>query len=777
MKRLLLILPVLTLAACAGQHQLPAPTTAAYPDDALPQGSREPSRVHTYLVNDYIDPNNSATFYRNGTATGTRTLSNVQSTSSGLAVGSGPGGNSAFWQGDISEVLVYDHQLSSSEFQQLGFYLANKYGIYYPGASWISSYSSAVQTQINANQWNESQANTYVQASSILPVVSGLTAWFKADSGIITNGQGGVETWQDSSWNSNNVTSGSSSSSPTPATDPATGTPTVKFTSSQSLGNNNSYPSVTSSTIIAVASTPSASSLSFSPLVTYGEPSIGSNPNEPVSALLYSSGKEMFYGGSINYATGGSLPNSLNLLSTAVAYSSGTVHFYLNGQTNPSSGVSASSGAFSQGMTIGGAPNNNTPWQGNISEVLIYNRTLSSTEIQQIQTYINTKYPANAAPTISPNGGSFSSTQTVTLSGATSPAVIRYTLDGTAPTGSSPQYNRPQDAYRCGPSALQELSLATKGSISHPELIKKSRSTPQGIALPDVQALAAKINMPLQMAKRHETTAVFIVPAVIHWKLGHYAALVGQKDGKYIVHDTTFGKTPFLVSAKALEQETSGYFLVPQGALPQGWSSVRKAEGSKVYGRGNPGGNDPWCLGPKDAFSGSDCGTGGTGKTTADADSQDDSGNNYADQALQDIESQQASSNTIDAMTEAHVKSMLVSLSLVDTPVRYPAPVGPSMHFTVHYNQRDMAQPTTFTFGNLGPGWTYSYLSYVTPNPVYASVYERGGGVEFYYYNNGTYSPAQTTGATLSQVNATTWQRQLPGGEVETYGQPDGAGN
>jgi hypothetical protein len=58
MKRLLLIVPVLGLAACAGQHPSSTTTSAAYPSDALPEDMREPSHVHTYLVNDYIDPNN-----------------------------------------------------------------------------------------------------------------------------------------------------------------------------------------------------------------------------------------------------------------------------------------------------------------------------------------------------------------------------------------------------------------------------------------------------------------------------------------------------------------------------------------------------------------------------------------------------------------------------------------------------------------------------------------------------------------------------------------------
>jgi hypothetical protein len=44
------------------------------------------------------------------------------------------------------------------------------------------------------------------------------------------------------------------------------------------------------------------------------------------------------------------------------------------------------------------------------------------------------------APSISPNGGSFASSQSVTLSTSTPSATIYYTLDGSAPTTSSPQY-------------------------------------------------------------------------------------------------------------------------------------------------------------------------------------------------------------------------------------------------------------------------------------------------------------------------------------------------
>jgi chitinase len=55
--------------------------------------------------------------------------------------------------------------------------------------------------------------------------------------------------------------------------------------------------------------------------------------------------------------------------------------------------------------------------------------------------------PATAAkvatPTITPDGGSFVSTQSVSLACATSGATIRYTTDGTTPSSTSSAYDAP----------------------------------------------------------------------------------------------------------------------------------------------------------------------------------------------------------------------------------------------------------------------------------------------------------------------------------------------
>ncbi|MGH7326971.1 MAG: hypothetical protein ACREJX_01345, partial [Polyangiaceae bacterium] len=122
--------------------------------------------------------------------------------------------------------------------------------------------------------------------------------------------------------------------------------------------------------------------------------------------------------------------------------------------------------------------------------------------------------------------------------------------------------------------------------------------------------------------------------------------------GRYRVEDPTFGEN-VRMQAATLDQEASGYFLVPSGPLPKGWRSVSVAEGEKVWGRGDTG----------------------TNKDNGDTGSGPCSG----------------------GCTTWSIEPMVVGLALHDIPVGYKPPVGPQVRFEMVYSHRDVQQPAIFT--------------------------------------------------------------------------------
>jgi RHS repeat-associated protein len=136
-----------------------------------------------------------------------------------------------------------------------------------------------------------------------------------------------------------------------------------------------------------------------------------------------------------------------------------------------------------------------------------------------------------------------------------------------------------------------------------------------------------------------------------------------------------------------------------------------------------------------------------------------------------------------EPMASYSIHLMLASLHIEDTPISYNSPRGPSTHFKVTYNQREANQPTTFAYSNLGPKWTFNWLSYVTDNgPAAASasptVYVRGGGTEvFSGFDSGTksYAPDRQTLAVLVRTSGSTYEKNFPNGSKEVFSQSDGS--
>jgi RHS repeat-associated protein len=133
------------------------------------------------------------------------------------------------------------------------------------------------------------------------------------------------------------------------------------------------------------------------------------------------------------------------------------------------------------------------------------------------------------------------------------------------------------------------------------------------------------------------------------------------------------------------------------------------------------------------------------------------------------------------AMARYSVHSMLVSLNIEDRPLRYSPAFGPAIDFTVTYNQKESQQPATFNYSNLGPKWTFRWLSYVSDDPnaqlPLTSLYRSGGGAEIFPFdsNSQTFSPDPQSHATLVRTGPATYERRMPDGSKEVFAQSDGA--
>ena len=149
----------------------------------------------------------------------------------------------------------------------------------------------------------------------------------------------------------------------------------------------------------------------------------------------------------------------------------------------------------------------------------------------------------------------------------------------------------PERSFRCGPLALMRIAMhqGARASQQTMQVLAEAKSTDHGLSLTMVQQISAKAGMNYQMAYRPRGAKI-VTPAVAHWKMGHYAAIVAYEHGHYLVQDSTFGED-ISVSAETLDEEASGYFLIPAGPLPAGWRAVGAAEGAKIWGRGDTGGS------------------------------------------------------------------------------------------------------------------------------------------------------------------------------------------
>ena len=309
----------------------------------------------------------------------------------------------------------------------------------------------------------------------------------------------------------------------------------------------------------------------------------------------------------------------------------------------------------------------------------------------------------------------------------------------------------PQAASLCGVLALRQLLQAEHVAAAQISKLDALQGEPGGLSLTALRDAAQGSGLATRVIQRAPDAAV-PVPAVVHWKAGHYGAIIEARDQRYLVRDPVMQRDVW-VSMATLNAESSGYFLVP--AASQGaWSQVADAQARLVRGAGATNSFDPIGPAPGDPHT-CPCNKPDSKKPPPDP--------------------------LNHGMPTYSVDLVYASLSLSDLPVSYTPPVGPVPPLTLTYNQREANQPATFTYFNVGPKWTLDLLSFVQDDPLSegtnVSIYGSGGGLRPYAgYSAGTFTPDERSAAVLVKTAASParYELRMPDGSKKVYSQVDG---
>ncbi len=289
---------------------------------------------------------------------------------------------------------------------------------------------------------------------------------------------------------------------------------------------------------------------------------------------------------------------------------------------------------------------------------------------------------------------------------------------------------QPKTTFKCGPFSLYRIRAALNLPDAWSTDINGQMSTTNGTSLYDNWALAKKMGMKYQMAKRLPG-AVVPLPATVHWKLGHFSALTEYENGSYRVEDPTFSQG--FVSSKVLDEE-SDYYLIPDGPLPAGWLPVTEKEGKTAFGKstakaGNPKSPTP----PKPPCNG---------------------------------------------MAQYFVGLMRISLTLADTPLSYTPPRGPAVQFQVTYAERSVNQSGSSLFSNLGNQWGFEWLKYISDSTQYTNqsvdlILNNGNAETFNYISsNNTFAVEEESQGQITRTSGSSYQCLYPDGSMEIYSLP-----
>jgi len=298
--------------------------------------------------------------------------------------------------------------------------------------------------------------------------------------------------------------------------------------------------------------------------------------------------------------------------------------------------------------------------------------------------------------------------------------------------------NRPEVSFRCGPAALETLFKAENPDSQIPATLRSATSTREGVSVATLESLSAGANMPYRAVRADPLNPP--VPSVVHWKAGHYAAIVEQTSEGYVVEDPTFMRK-FVMTAEALAEESSGVFLVPVAKVKPEQAAIPAAEKAEIRGRGAP--------------------------SQSDSENQGGSGDEKCPTGL----------------PEYSFNDFYAALVIKDSPLFYAPPYGPEVAVQLYYFDAGNFDNTTSEAGHTGRKWFLGWSRYLentatgsaTPIIRMAKTDGRTEVCPPADVNNPTELSSTLSRTKIGIINnaqnqLTSLTKNLPDGSVETYG-------
>jgi hypothetical protein len=260
-----------------------------------------------------------------------------------------------------------------------------------------------------------------------LTVTNDLQLWLKADAGVTTNASGGVTQWTDQTTNGNNALQGAGTAAPLFVANALNTRPVLRFD-----GVDDFLDVADSDSLSGTGDMASFFVVKFADFVNYNAVWAKTAGNLPAPTDVYTPAGDSVlrvFRGDGTFANLSAVDsvalrgNAYLVLGFDVAGS--TLTHYLNNQTNGSGTVTINTADGNTPLKIGTRSDAATRMKGDIAEILIFSRALSSLERSNVFSYLQTKYNLlNLTPNISlsanPPGPAANSGDIVTLNATAS---------------------------------------------------------------------------------------------------------------------------------------------------------------------------------------------------------------------------------------------------------------------------------------------------------------------------------------------------------------------